>query len=115
MAYTVAVVDEGLLDLTNFNTPQPWNSFYSKEALGVKSWDIYDDVIGALTNNFGPLLAIGGGGEIEPPKAQKASRFKPVVKFFLPFNGDENWLRCRPSSFLHWTEEECPERKNHAI
>lgn len=85
MAYTIAVVDEGLLDLTNFQTPQPWDVFYSKEALGVKSWDIYDEVIGALTDNFGPLLAIGGGGELMPPGAQKASRFKPVVKFFGPF------------------------------
>lgn len=85
MAYTVAVVDEGLLDLTNFDTPDPWNSFYSKEALGIKTWDIYDDVIGALGENFGPLLAIGGGDELLPPKAQKASRFEPVVKFFGPF------------------------------
>ena len=85
MAYTIAVVDEGLLDLTNFNTPDPWLSFYSKEALGIKSWDLYDDVIGALSKNFGPLLAIGGSDELAPPKAQKASRFKPVVKFFGPF------------------------------
>ena len=85
MAYTIAVVDEGLLDLTNFETPQPWDAFFSKEALGVKSWDIYDDIIGALADNFGPLLAIGGGGELLPPNAQKASRFTPVVKFFGPF------------------------------
>lgn len=86
MAYTVAVVDEGLLDITNFDTPNPWNSFYTKEALGVKTWDVYDEVIGILSDHFGPLLAIGGGGEeIIPPKAQKAQRFTPVVKFFGPF------------------------------
>ena len=31
MTYTVAVVDDGLLDLTNFRTPNPWNTFYSKK------------------------------------------------------------------------------------
>ena len=40
MTYTIAVVDEGLLDLTGFKTPNPWNYFYAKEALGVKTWDI---------------------------------------------------------------------------
>jgi uncharacterized protein YfaS (alpha-2-macroglobulin family) len=28
MTYTVAVVDEGLLDLTRFKTPDAWNRFY---------------------------------------------------------------------------------------
>ena len=48
MAYTIAMVDEGLLDLTRFNTPNPWNSFYAREALGVKTWDVYDHVLGCL-------------------------------------------------------------------
>src|SRR5690606_34632295 len=48
MTYTLAIVDEGLLDLTSFKTPQPWPHFYAKEALGVKSWDMYDEVLGAF-------------------------------------------------------------------
>src|SRR5690606_10111141 len=47
MTYTIAIVDEGLLDLTRFKTPNAWDDFYSKQALGVKTWDVYDDVIGA--------------------------------------------------------------------
>lgn len=31
MEYTVAVVDEGLLDITAFKTPDPWNYFYQKK------------------------------------------------------------------------------------
>lgn len=85
MAYTVAVVDEGLLSLTNFRTPSPLDSFYSKEAIGVKTWDIYDDVIGAYTRLFGPMLSIGGGGGFMPPQAQKVNRFEPVVRYFGPF------------------------------
>ena len=45
MTYTVAVVDEGLLDLTRFATPNPWESFYQREALKVKTWDMFDEVI----------------------------------------------------------------------
>ena len=48
MSYTIAVVDEGLLDLTGFKTPNPWNYFYAREALGVKTWDLYDYVLGSI-------------------------------------------------------------------
>ncbi len=85
MAYTVAIVDEGLLSLTNFKTPDPWSSFFSKEAIGIKTWDMYDFVIGANTKIFGPMLTIGGDGEFLPPAAQKANRFEPVVRTFGPF------------------------------
>jgi hypothetical protein len=30
---------------------------------------------------------------------------KQVFTFHLPFGGDPQWLKCRPSSFMHWTEE----------
>ena len=85
MAYTIAMVDEGLLDLTRFKTPDPWNTFYAREALGVKTWDVYDDVLGAYGGTIERLLAIGGDGELEEPKAQKANRFKPVVDYLGPF------------------------------
>ena len=35
MTYTVAIVDEGLLDITNYKTPDPHSAFYAREALGV--------------------------------------------------------------------------------
>lgn len=38
MTYTIAVVEEGLLDLTRFKTPNAWDSFYAKEALGVMGY-----------------------------------------------------------------------------
>jgi uncharacterized protein YfaS (alpha-2-macroglobulin family) len=86
MTYTLALVEEGLLDLTRFKTPDPWNRFYAREALGIKTWDLYDMVIGAYGGKLGTLLGIGGDDEIvasEP--ADKANRFKPVVKFMGPF------------------------------
>src|SRR5690606_8601318 len=30
MTYTIAVVEEGLLDLTRFKTPNAWNDFYAR-------------------------------------------------------------------------------------
>ena len=85
MTYTVAVVDEGLLDITRFNTPKPWNTFYARQALGVKTWDLYDDVSGALNRDLTRLLAIGGDGTGTKPEKSKANRFKPVVKHLGPF------------------------------
>ncbi|MBC7389404.1 MAG: hypothetical protein H7329_09360 [Opitutaceae bacterium] len=89
MAYTLAVVDEGLLDLTRFKTPDPWKQFYAREALGVKTWDLYDFVFGAYGGELERLLSIGGDGEVKPGEDKGNSlRFKPVVKFFGPFYTD---------------------------
>ncbi|HMG92440.1 MAG TPA: MG2 domain-containing protein, partial [Chryseolinea sp.] len=87
MTYTLALVDEGLLDLTRFKTPDAWNRFYAREALGVKTWDLYDAVIGAYGSRIERLLAIGGDAELAASKEDdsKANRFKPVVKFLGPF------------------------------
>ncbi|MCG8581474.1 MAG: MG2 domain-containing protein, partial [Bacteroidales bacterium] len=44
---TIAVVDEGLLSLTQFRTPRPWRAFYKKIGLFVDSYDIFSQVISA--------------------------------------------------------------------
>ncbi|MDR6968940.1 uncharacterized protein YfaS (alpha-2-macroglobulin family) [Flavobacterium arsenatis] len=85
MTYTIAVVDEGLLDLTRFKTPNAWNSFYVREALGVKTWDVYDDIIGAYGGKINQIFSIGGDEDLGGGKAKKANRFKPVVVYLGPF------------------------------
>lgn len=85
MTYTIAVVEEGLLDLTRFKTPNAWNSFYAREALGVKTWDIFDEVIGAYSGSIDQVFAIGGDGAAAKGKNKKANRFKPVVTYLGPF------------------------------
>ena len=85
MTYTLAVVDEGLLSLTRYKTPNPWNTFYAKEALGVRTWDLYDQVLGAFNAAPGNVFAIGGDEEGLEPARQKAIRFKPMVRFYGPF------------------------------
>ena len=84
MTYTLAVVDEGLLGLTNFRTPDPHDHFFSKEALGVSTWDIFDEVAGAYAAELERLLALGGDDAVEIQE-QDRSRFPPVVRFLGPF------------------------------
>ena len=84
MTYTLAIVDDGLLDLTNFKTPDPWNEFYSREALGIRTWDMYDNVLGASAGAYSSLFSVGGDATLKPADA-KANRFNPVVKFIGPF------------------------------
>ena len=87
MAYTVAVVDEGLLGLTRFSLPNPRNTFYARDASFIRSWDLFQEIMGAHSGRLETLLAIGGGGydgdEVDPNK--ETQRFKPVVRFFGPF------------------------------
>lgn len=86
MTYVVAIVDEGLLDLTRFKTPNPHDAFYAKEALGVKSWDLYDEVIGAWSSELERILTIGGDAAADlASKTRRANRFKAVVRFMGPF------------------------------
>jgi len=85
MTYTLAIVDEGLLDLTRFKTPDPWKHFYAREALGVRTWDLYDQVIGAFGRKMERVLALGGSDDGGPADPTKANRFKPVVRFVGPF------------------------------
>lgn len=86
MTYTLAVVDEGLLGLTNFRTPRLHSEFYRREALGVRSWDIYDDVVGAYGGALERLLALGGSDSGVDNNANKErKRFPPVVRFVGPF------------------------------
>ncbi|MEI6049135.1 MAG: MG2 domain-containing protein [Bacteroidota bacterium] len=85
MTYTIAIVDEGLLDITGFKTPDPWNYFYAREALGVQTWDLYDFVLGAFGGTLERIFAIGGDEAVIDKSANKAKRFIPVVKFLGPY------------------------------
>jgi uncharacterized protein YfaS (alpha-2-macroglobulin family) len=85
MTYTIAIVDDGLLDLTRYKTPNAWDDFYAREALGVKTWDVYDDVIGAYGGQVNQVFSIGGDADLGGGKSKKANRFKPVVIFLGPY------------------------------
>jgi len=78
-SFTLAIVDEGLLDLTNFKTPDPWKFYFQKIALGITSSDNYDEIIGALMQDMDSFLSIGGDEDMATMAGQqKVQRFKAV-------------------------------------
>jgi uncharacterized protein YfaS (alpha-2-macroglobulin family) len=103
MTYTLAVVDEGLLDITGYRTPDPWNYFFAREALGVKTWDLYDFVLGAFGGTLERIFAIGGDEALTDKAANKAQRFMPVVRFFGPFSLDAGKTNIHPLSLPQYT------------
>ncbi len=88
---TVAVVDEGLLDLTSFATPDPWSFFYAKERLGVTTYDVFDHVIGMLVGDIERRFQVGGDEEAFRLRGQapvRAKPFEPVAMFRGPVTVD---------------------------
>lgn len=86
MTYTLAVVDEGLLGLTSFRTPDLHGQFFRREALGVRTWDLFDDVSGAYGAELARLLALGGSDGGDPNAGtREQSRFVPVAQVLGPF------------------------------
>lgn len=88
MTYTLAIVDEGLLDITGFSTPDVWSAMFAKEALGVRTWDMYDQVIGAYAGKLSRMYSIGGD-EFIADRGKRDNRFNPVVKFLGPFTAKD--------------------------
>lgn len=93
-AFTVAVVDEGLLDITGFKTPDPASHFFAKEMLGITSYDNLGQFIGADYGVVNKKFSVGGDydlaqGEGRYKSSVKANRFKPVALFKGPFETDE--------------------------
>ncbi len=84
MTYTIAVVDEGLLDMTSFKTPDPWKAMYEREALGVSTFDMYDLVCGSFAGRMAPMLGIGGDEDMTAV-SRRDNRFNPVVCYLGPF------------------------------
>jgi uncharacterized protein YfaS (alpha-2-macroglobulin family) len=84
MTYTAVVVDEGLLGLTRYRQPVPHNTFYTKEASFVKTWDLYSEFMGAYSGELETLLAIGGSDDAFNDSIKDSKRFEPVVRYFEP-------------------------------
>jgi uncharacterized protein YfaS (alpha-2-macroglobulin family) len=81
-SFTVAVVDEGLLDLTGFKTPNPWKFYFRKMGLNLWTLDNLDEVIGALLPDMDTYLSVGGDEELDQRRGHpKAQRFKAVSLF----------------------------------
>ena len=75
-------VDEGILQITQFKTPDPFSFFYRKRGLQTRLFSIFDFI---LPNIRAVKLAIGGDGDYEPERRHinpvKAKRVKSVALY----------------------------------
>ncbi len=79
MVYQLFIVDEGLLSLTRFKTPDPFKEFMSKEALSILTYDNFNEVIGSTTGELEKIFSIGGDMAIDKNQNIHNKRFQPVV------------------------------------
>ena len=89
--FTIAVVDEGLLDITAFKTPNPWTYFFQKLAAKLSLYDNYSQIIDRPYGAVHQILKVGGDEALLDEAARKrrlkelgledADRFKPVSMF----------------------------------
>lgn len=56
---TLAVVDEGVLQITDYKTPNPYDYFYQKQALSVIGYDFYANLFPEIR---GKISSVGGDG-----------------------------------------------------
>jgi uncharacterized protein YfaS (alpha-2-macroglobulin family) len=79
---TLAAVDEGVLQVKNFSTPNPYGYFYMRKALDVSTYDFFRDLIPEPVKRSGTSSNVGGDEEAE--LSLRASpfgvqRFKPLA------------------------------------
>ncbi|MEO6168088.1 MAG: MG2 domain-containing protein, partial [Chitinophagales bacterium] len=67
---TIAVVDEGILQLKNFLTPDPYHYFYQQRALEVQSYDLYPFLFPEWQTSYSSL-----GGDL----AEMGKRVNPFT------------------------------------
>jgi alpha-2-macroglobulin len=79
---TLAAVDEGICQLTNFSTPDPLGYFTSRRALGVDGADIYSLLMPEVARPEKISPVGGDGGDEYDPRHRtpvSAKRVKPVA------------------------------------
>jgi len=75
---TVAAVDEGILQVTNFSTPDPFGFMYAKRPLTVQSYDLYKLLLPEIVK----ISSSPGGGDMEE-QLQKRTNPISVKRFKL--------------------------------
>lgn len=72
----LAAVDNGILAVTGFRTPDPYTWYFSKKALGVQAWDLYPLLFPELRRS---VSSTGGDGDLSMDMRQnpvQSKRFK---------------------------------------
>jgi uncharacterized protein YfaS (alpha-2-macroglobulin family) len=81
---TVAAVDEGILQLTDFETPDPLDHYFGKRRLGIEIRDLYGQLIDGKEGKRGDLREGGDGDALgnrgAPPELKLVALFSGLVK-----------------------------------
>ncbi len=88
----VAAVDEGICQLTNFATPDPFSFFYEPRALGVSSADLYSELMPEVARPD-KTSAVGGDADAQDGRHHSpvsAKRVRPVALISNVIHTDEN-------------------------
>ncbi len=85
MEYTIALVDEGILGVTGFNTPDPGKHFFGRYALLVKTWDLYQKLIRYFKGHVAGIISVGGDQAYHPDAIPEMSRFRSLSLHLGPF------------------------------
>lgn len=72
----LSVVDEGILQIKNFQNPNPLEYFFQKRALEVEAYDLYPRLFPELKPN---KSSVGGGGEAMMEQAVKTNTNNPLA------------------------------------
>lgn len=98
--FTIAVVDEGLLDITAYKTPNPWTHFFQKLAAKLTLYDNYTQIIDRPYGAVHQILKVGGDEALFDEMARRrrlkelgledADRFTPVSMFKGVLTTDAN-------------------------
>ncbi len=83
---TVAAVDEGILNITDFRTPDPWQHFFATRRYGVEAWDIYHRIIENLAG-VRARLRFGGDAPMSLQGPQRGKRADAKVRTVALFSG----------------------------
>ncbi|MEZ5535928.1 MAG: alpha-2-macroglobulin [Thiolinea sp.] len=83
---SLAAVDAGVLNITNFKTPDPWKFFFDQHRYGVDLYDDYGRIIEsvegrALRQRFGGGNTGSAGGARAKADVQIVSLFKDLLSF----------------------------------
>jgi uncharacterized protein YfaS (alpha-2-macroglobulin family) len=91
--FTVALVDVGILQLTDFNTPDPFEFFYGKKSPVLQPYDIYSLIFPDI-EAAGTVLSPAGGAYRSERKRHlspiTAKRVKPVAIWSGVVETDDN-------------------------
>jgi uncharacterized protein YfaS (alpha-2-macroglobulin family) len=81
---TVAAVDEGILQLTDFETPDPLDHYFGKRRLGLEIRDLYGQLIDGKEGKRGDIREGGDedslGNRGAPPELKLVALFSGLVK-----------------------------------